>query len=118
MGDSCFVLKDVQMRSLFTGWPQALGVLAASAILTACAATPAKPGDSGTKTATAPSPAATTSSTANTTDLYPSTYTVPASTPTLIRHATVLTGTGTRLDDADVLIVDGKIQSVGTNLAA
>ena len=41
-----------------------------------------------------------------------------ASAPTLIRHATVLTGTGTRLDGADVLLVDGKIQAVGTNLQA
>jgi len=36
----------------------------------------------------------------------------------LIRHATVLTGTGERLDDADVLIVDGSIEAVGRNLAA
>ena len=45
--------------------------------------------------------------------LYPSTYQVPASPPTLIRNATVLTGTGARLDDADVLIVEGKISAVG-----
>ena len=50
--------------------------------------------------------------------LYPSTYKVPASSPTLIRHATVLTGTGTRLDGADVLLVDGKVQAVGANLQA
>jgi imidazolonepropionase-like amidohydrolase len=50
--------------------------------------------------------------------LYPSTYKAPASAPTLIRHATVLTGTGTRLDGADVLLVDGKIQAVGTSLQA
>jgi len=30
----------------------------------------------------------------------------------------VLTGTGTRLENADVLIVDGKIQAVGTALEA
>ncbi len=47
---------------------------------------------------------------------FPSTYTPAASVPTLIRHATVLTGTGERLDDADVLIVGGKIQAVGRNL--
>jgi imidazolonepropionase-like amidohydrolase len=50
--------------------------------------------------------------------LYPSTYKVPPSAPTLIRRATVLTGTGTRLDGADVLLVDGKIQAVGNNLQA
>ncbi len=49
---------------------------------------------------------------------YPSTYKVPPSPPTLIRHATVLTGTGTRLDGADVLLVDGKIQAVGGRLQA
>ncbi len=49
---------------------------------------------------------------------YPSTYAVPPSVPTLIRHATVLTGTGTRLDRADVLLVDGKIQAVGSDLQA
>ena len=37
---------------------------------------------------------------------------------TLIRGATVLTGTGERLDGADVLIRDGKIAAVGTNLDA
>jgi imidazolonepropionase-like amidohydrolase len=36
----------------------------------------------------------------------------------LIRHATVLTGTGVRLDNADVLIVDGKIRAVGSSLEA
>ncbi len=48
--------------------------------------------------------------------LYPSTYRPPESVPTLIKHATVLTGTGTRLEDADVLLVDGKISAVGFNL--
>ena len=37
-------------------------------------------------------------------DPYPSTYQSPASTPVLIRNATVLDGTGRRLDGADVLI--------------
>ena len=49
---------------------------------------------------------------------YPSTYTPLPRKNTLIQHATVLTGTGERLDDADVLIVDGKIQEVGKNLSA
>ena len=93
-------------------WPQALGTLILAALVTACAATPAKPDASGKKAepATTASPAASA--------LYPSTYRVPQSVPTLIRNATVLTGTGTRLDDADVLIVDGKIQSVGSQLQA
>jgi imidazolonepropionase-like amidohydrolase len=36
----------------------------------------------------------------------------------LIRGATVLTGTGTRIDGGDVLIVDGRIAAVGTQLNA
>jgi imidazolonepropionase-like amidohydrolase len=49
---------------------------------------------------------------------YPSTYKAPASPPTLIHNATVLTGTGERLDDADVLIVEGRISAVGRALQA
>lgn len=49
---------------------------------------------------------------------YPSTYTPLASKSTLITNATVLTGTGERLDDADVLLVDGKVQQVGKDLPA
>jgi len=37
---------------------------------------------------------------------------------TLITGATVLTGTGDRLDNADVLLVDGKIAEVGLGLSA
>jgi imidazolonepropionase-like amidohydrolase len=42
---------------------------------------------------------------------------LPAQT-TLITGATVLTGTGERLDNTDVLLVDGKIAEVGTGLSA
>jgi imidazolonepropionase-like amidohydrolase len=52
------------------------------------------------------------------TSAYPSTYRVPATTPTLLRGATVLTGTGERIDGGDVLLVDGKIASVGRGIAA
>jgi imidazolonepropionase-like amidohydrolase len=48
---------------------------------------------------------------------YPSTYHADAASTTLIRGATVLTGTGTRLDNADVLIANGKIEAVGQNLS-
>ena len=51
-------------------------------------------------------------------DPYPSTYRPIASPPVLIRGATVLTGTGTRLDGADVLMRDGKIVAVGADLDA
>lgn len=49
---------------------------------------------------------------------YPSTYKPLASQSTLITNATVLTGTGEKLEDADVLMKDGKIQQVGKDLAA
>jgi imidazolonepropionase-like amidohydrolase len=46
-------------------------------------------------------------------EAYPSTYSPLPSTATLITHATILTGTGERLDDASLLISDGKIAFVG-----
>jgi imidazolonepropionase-like amidohydrolase len=49
---------------------------------------------------------------------YPSTYRSGAASATLIRGATVLTGTGARLDNADVLIANGTIDAVGQNLSA
>src|ERR1700744_3362949 len=49
---------------------------------------------------------------------FPPTYRGPSTPPLLIQGATVLTGTGTRLDGADVLIVDGRIQAVGKGLTA
>jgi imidazolonepropionase-like amidohydrolase len=49
---------------------------------------------------------------------FPSTYQVPSNPPVLIQGATVLTGTGERLDGADVLIVDGRVQAVGKDLSA
>jgi hypothetical protein len=52
------------------------------------------------------------------TNLYPSTYKSAPSPATLIRGATILTGTGTRIDGGDVLIVNGRIETVGQNIAA
>ncbi len=51
-------------------------------------------------------------------DPYPSTYKPLAGGPVLLQHATVLTGTGQRLDNADVLLRDGKVVAVGTALDA
>ena len=51
-------------------------------------------------------------------DPYPGTYQRIAGPPVLLQHATVLTGTGTRLDDADVLMRDGRIVAVGTDVEA
>lgn len=49
---------------------------------------------------------------------YPSTYKAPSAAATLIRGATVLTGTGARIDGGDVLLVNGRIEAVGQNLPA
>ena len=44
---------------------------------------------------------------------YPSTYAPLPSEPTLITNATILTGTGERLNNANLLMSDGKIVFVG-----
>lgn len=49
---------------------------------------------------------------------FASTYTPRASTPTLIRGATVFDGNGAELANADVLMRDGRIVAVGPNLSA
>jgi len=49
---------------------------------------------------------------------YPSTYRPAPSSPVLIRSATVLTGTGERIDGGDVLLVDGRVAAVGRGLSA
>jgi imidazolonepropionase-like amidohydrolase len=51
-------------------------------------------------------------------DAYPSTYQAPPSVPVLIRGATVLTGTGTRLERTDVLLADGRVSAIGQDLEA
>jgi len=51
-------------------------------------------------------------------DPYPSTYAPVAAAPVLIRNATVLTGTGERLDGADVLMQGGAITAIGRALQA
>ena len=53
-----------------------------------------------------------------TADPYPSTYRAIASPPVLVSGATVLTGDGGRLENADVLMRDGKIVAVGSALDA
>lgn len=49
---------------------------------------------------------------------YASTYQAMPSVPVLLQNATILTGTGERLEVADVLMQDGKIQAVGKGLSA
>ncbi|HEX2493519.1 MAG TPA: hypothetical protein VHK24_07060, partial [Steroidobacter sp.] len=73
--------------------------------LVACAAAP--PAQDAAPAKPAPPPVA-----------YPSTYKPPNSPVTLIRGATILTGAGTRIENGDVLIANGRIEAVGTNLTA
>ncbi len=47
---------------------------------------------------------------------YSSTYQAHPGSPTIIRNATVLDGTGRRLDGADVLMRDGRIVAIGPGL--
>jgi imidazolonepropionase-like amidohydrolase len=63
-------------------------------------------------------PAAASSAAPATREPFSSTYQAPPSPVTLIRNATVLTGTGTRMDGGDVLIEGGRIKAVGASLAA
>lgn len=49
---------------------------------------------------------------------FASTYRAMPATDTLIRNATVLTGTGARLERADVLLVGGRIAAIGPDLTA
>ena len=49
---------------------------------------------------------------------FPSTYQVPISPAVLITGATVLTGTGERLDNTDILIENGRIEALGHALKA
>jgi len=49
---------------------------------------------------------------------YPSTYQAMPSQSTLLTNATILTGTGERIDDADILLVNGKVSQVGNDLSA
>lgn len=49
---------------------------------------------------------------------FSSTYMIPEAPPTVIRGASILTGTGAQLDNSDLVFADGKIISIGTDLEA
>ncbi|MBB1269733.1 amidohydrolase [Shewanella sp. SR44-3] len=49
---------------------------------------------------------------------YPSTYQAMPSDTLLLKNATVLTATGQKLENTDVLVVEGKIAAVGSQLVA
>ncbi len=49
-------------------------------------------------------------------DPYPSTYRPRPSSPVLLTGATILDGTGGRIDDGEVMLADGKVVAVGRTL--
>ncbi len=77
------------------------------AVVLAAACSSARPASAPTATA----PAATA-------EPFPSTYAPQASRPTLIRNATILTATGPAIANGSVLLRDGKVVQVGTNITA
>ncbi|HEX2082458.1 MAG TPA: amidohydrolase, partial [Xanthomonadaceae bacterium] len=89
-----------------------LSAALAATLLFGCASTGAK------SDADAPAASGSAASTSFTDDPYPSTYRAIASPPVLISGATVLTGDGKRLENADVLLQDGKVAAVGSGLTA
>lgn len=50
-------------------------------------------------------------------DPYPSTYKAPASAPVMLVGATILDGAGQRIDNGEMVLVGGKIQAIGHDLA-
>lgn len=62
--------------------------------------------------------AATPPPTESPTEAFPSTYQPLSSQATLIEHATIFTGTGERIDDGSILLRDGKVVAVDTQLDA
>ena len=90
-----------------------LPIAALSALLAACAAQQHVP-ESSSSPASTPAPAAAKSAR----DPFASTYQPVPSAPILIRGATILTGTGSRLDNADMLVANGHVEAVGPNLKA
>jgi imidazolonepropionase-like amidohydrolase len=80
-------------------------ILAALAAMVPFAAIQANAQQTDTTTGAAPEP-------------YPSTYAPHPDGPVLIRGATVLTGSGTRLDDTDLLLEDGRVKALGRRLSA
>jgi imidazolonepropionase-like amidohydrolase len=87
----------------------ALLVAACSAVFTACAAQP--------QSTPEPTPSAPAAAPAR--EPYSSTYQAgDQGPPVLIRNATILTGTGLRVDGGDVLFANGRIEAIGQSLTA
>ena len=90
----------------FRRWPWAVVVLVAAG----CSAR------SGDTTSPAPKPADPLSFARA--DAFPSTYQPLPARTTLIRNATILTAAGPRIENGSILLQDGKVVAVGTNVTA
>lgn len=90
----------------------ALAAACAALLLSACAST------SSSKSAASASGEGSKKVAALTADAYPSTYQPLPSAPVLLAGATVLDGLGKRLENADVLMAEGKIVAVGNGISA
>ena len=75
-------------------------------VITACAAQPPAPSPAATQASPEPAGRAP----------FSSTYEAPAGPATLIRNATVLTGTGERIEGGDVLLENGVVKALGRAL--
>jgi imidazolonepropionase-like amidohydrolase len=102
VGNSIFRIRN--------GWQPLLAAVC-SVATTACAVQAAQPADAP---AAMPAPAEATARAP-----YSSTYQAPdQDAAILIRNATILTGTGARIDGGDLLFDDGRIVSIGRGLEA
>jgi len=97
--NSCYLPKGINMKKI--PFKLSLALTAVSLTLTACS--PNEKQDDKVTINKNP---------------FPSTYKVLPQQNTLFTNATVLNGIGERMDNADVLIIDGKIKQVGVDLTA
>ena len=88
-----------------TRWKQLACAAAGALALSACGGGGEDKADSGERVSVNPNP-------------FPSTYSPYPSDTVLITGATVLDGVGGMIEDGDVLLVDGKVSAVGTDLTA
>lgn len=86
------------------GLPKTLAATTVAAVLVACASQP-------------PMDEPTSELYPKRQDAYPSTYQPAVAQPVVIRNATILTGTGGHLDNADIVLADGRIQAIGSSVA-
>jgi imidazolonepropionase-like amidohydrolase len=98
-----------------------LTLLLLFAALGACAkpaqSAPAPMAQSGAAQAKPAGPGAGAVSTPNA-DPFPSTYRAAPSRPTLIRNVTIMTAAGPSIQNGSIVLLDGKIVGIGTNLLA